>query len=434
MRRTKIIDGLPHPSAPYLYDPDTEAWVPERAIRQVELGDSASRDAFSRQRVASPTALLAQELEYDSSPLYWYEVLSGGGTATHSYADAAVILEVSSTNDAVVRQSKKYVRYQPGKSQLVVLTALVGQSAGARRRVGAFDADNGIFLEVLGDEVAWVIRKNGVDTRVAQAAWNIDPLDSTGPSGHLLDMNKAQIVHIDFQWLGVGRVRVGFDIDGNIHYVHEFLHANVVTGVYMRTANLPVRYEITALDLDQEATDLYQICSTVISEGGFEGVAGTPFSASTAAVTSVNALTPLISIRPKATFNGHVNRGQIVPTIAGLLSDDQNAELRLIYGGTLTNPSWASVDAASIVEVDEAATAVSGGIPIESTLVPASASGAVTRPGAVRSQLLGNIVLALDIGAAHPTMPYTDILTLAARTLPAAASDAWGTLAWTEVR
>ena len=105
---------------------------------------------------------------------------------------------------------------------------------------------DGIFFEADGD-VSWNICKNGTITEsVPQSAWNVDPLDGTGASGITLNLSAAQIAIIDYQWLGVGRVRTGFVIDGLPYYVHYFNHSNNPTfkSVYMSTPNLPIRYDI----------------------------------------------------------------------------------------------------------------------------------------------------------------------------------------------
>jgi hypothetical protein len=163
-------------------------------------------------------------------------------------------------------------------SQLVLFTFLCTCISGLTKRVGIYDASgtnnltpkNGIFLET-GISVSWNICKAGTITEtVSQSNWNVDPLDGTGPSGITLDFDTVQIGIIDYEWLGVGRVRTGFVIDGLIHYCHYFNHANISgnTSVYMSTPNLPLRYVI---ETDGTASgSLSHICSTVVSEGGIE--------------------------------------------------------------------------------------------------------------------------------------------------------------------
>lgn len=435
-RRQFMRDAKPTPAANYQYDPLTDTWLPEQVVSPIQFGDSASVDAFGRLRISEPSSLFSSEAEYDESPLFWFTRTSGGGTSTHIYNDAAVRLRVANTNDEVYRQSKQYYRYQPGKSQLVALTCQIGQDAGATKRVGYFDENEGFFLEVTGTEIAWVKRKNGVDSRVIQANWNIDKLDGSGPTEVVLDIDKVQILVIDLQWLGVGRVRAGFDIDGVIHYAHDFYHSNIETSVYIRTANLPVRYEIAATDLSDTNVDLFQICSAVISEGGFEvnmGYRGHVGNEVTP--VNVNAQRPILSIRPKALFNGHVNRGTIIPGTAEIFTVTENIHFDIIYGGTLTNASFNSVHDNSIVEYDVAATAIAGGFRVGGGYVPGDATGVNVASGSSLERLIGTLPLALDPDGNHPSSPeFTDALTVVVQTIPDAASDCFADLTWTELR
>jgi len=143
-----------------------------------------------------------------------------------------------------------------------------------------------------------------VDNAVAQSSWNIDKMDGTGPSGITINTGLTQIFVIDFEWLGVGRVRFGFNVDGQTYYCHEFLNANVITTVYMQIPNLPVRYEISN-DGTGAAATMVQICSNVSSEGGQLAV-GTTFSKNrgTTALTTLNNtdVYPIIAIRRQAAY------------------------------------------------------------------------------------------------------------------------------------
>jgi len=136
---------------------------------------------------------------------------------------------------------------------------------------------------------------------VAQANWNLDKLDGTGASGLTLDFTKNQIFIIDFQWLGVGRVRVGFEYRGMLYYCHEFNFANEASGVYMSNPNCPIRYEI--INDGTGAEDSFDtICSTVISEGGIEQTAISTYISRDGSPITLGAedtFTPVLSLRLK---------------------------------------------------------------------------------------------------------------------------------------
>lgn len=364
---------------------ETRRWVVgNNGAGLMQMGDSPSIDAFARQRVSDPTTLFDSQLQYNDQPLLWESVYSGGGTSTHKSDESAVELSVgTSSGDSVIRQTYQYFRYQPGKSQLVLETGVMGAAvAGVTRRVGYYDNNDGIFFEQKGTSgVGLVLRSStsgsAVDTRYEQADWNLDTMDGNGESGYNLDFSKAQIFLVDFEWLGVGRVRSGFVMDGIPIYSHEINNANNVTGVYMKTPNLPLRYELVNTTNTAGTTTLKQICASVISEGGFQDDRGIIHSVDNDITGVALGTAPInvLSIRPKSTFNSIENRGNIAPLSVDVLSTGQPMHYELVYGGTLaggTANTWTSVGANSIAEYCVAGSAVSGGEVISSGYLPTS--------------------------------------------------------------
>lgn len=239
------------------------------------LSDGAQLDAFGRLRISQPDTLFDSKQTISSGSLTWddQQVSGTGTTSAWSKDRASTTLSVSSTTAGKrTRRSKSTFNYQPGKSQEILMTFVLGPTvSGVTKRVGYFNDDNGLFLECNGTNLGVVVRSNvsgsPVDTRVAQSSWNLDKLDGSGRSGIVLDQTKSQILFIDFEWLGVGRVRYGFVIDGNLIYVHEAQNANINDSVYMSTPNLPVEWSIEN-DGTGAAASLEVICCTIISEGG----------------------------------------------------------------------------------------------------------------------------------------------------------------------
>jgi hypothetical protein len=234
------------------------------------------KDSFGRIRVSDPYTIFDSKQLTDSQPFYWDTTTSGTGTTiVHSSARASSSLNLTTTNNAyAIRQTKKYFNYQPGKSFLIYLTAVMNSPQnGLVQRVGYFDASNGIYFELYENEIKICIRSatSGVvdTTEVYQSNWNIDTMDGSGVSGITLDITKAQIFVIDLEWLGVGSVRLGFVIDGALHYIHKFNHANNIDSVYMSTPNLPIRYEIRNITTTNTNSTLEAICAAVLSEGGY---------------------------------------------------------------------------------------------------------------------------------------------------------------------
>jgi len=256
---------------------------------------STAYDAFGRLRVSNPLTIFDSKNVMSKNSLF-DESLTGSGTVTYTSDKSTVNLNVTTASgDKVIRQSKRVMSYQPGKSLLILNTFVMNtQESGLEQRVGTFDANNGIFFEDTGTGYQIVRRTyvtgSAVDNNVAQSSWNGDKLDGTGDSGYTLDPTKATIMFADYEWLGMGAVRVGFVIDGKFITAHTFLNANSLSTVYMQTANLPIRYEIETTGTISGAATLQQVCSTCMIEGGY-APGGLRQSIGTASLGGVNLTT-----------------------------------------------------------------------------------------------------------------------------------------------
>ena len=256
---------------------------------------STAYDAFGRLRVSNPLTIFDSKNVMSKNDLF-DEDLTGSGTVTYTANKSTVNLNVTTASgDKVIRQSKRVMSYEPGKSLLILNTFVMNaQESGLEQRVGTFDANNGIFFEDTGTGYQFVRRTytsgSAVDNDITQANWNGDKLDGTGASGYTLDPTKATILFTDYEWLGMGSVRVGFVIDGKFITAHTFLNANNLDTVYMQTANLPIRYEIETTGTISGAAVLQQVCSSAIIEGGY-APAGIIQSIGTASLGGVNLTT-----------------------------------------------------------------------------------------------------------------------------------------------
>ena len=233
-------------------------------------------DAFGRLRVSNPFTLFDSHQRYVLDDNFVSNTASGGTVTFLTNQSSANLVVTNTSGSFAARETKWIFNYQPGKSLLAMTTFVMAPAndGNLRQCVGYFGSDNGIYLE-LKDQL-YIVRRSNVtgtvtNTAIPQTSWNYDTLQGTGISGFTLDITKAQIFWTDIEWLGVGSVRTGFVIDGQFLQAHRFDHANLASSAYMTTATLPVRYEIESLTANGAATsNLTQICSTVISEGGYE--------------------------------------------------------------------------------------------------------------------------------------------------------------------
>jgi hypothetical protein len=328
-------------------------------------------DAFGRSRVALPFTLFDSSHRYKDNGL-WYTSNTAGTTYAFNANAGLIELNLPTTANAeIVRETNKVFSYQPGKSLQVLNTFVFNTpKTNLRQRVGYFGAQNGIYLEMDGSTVNFVERSlvSGVvtETRVAQQNWNVDTLlgnVTSSPSKIALDLTKAQISFFDIEWLGLGTVRCGFVIDGKLIHCHSFHHANLIDSTYMTTASLPLRYEIKNNGgATASSSKMKQVCSTVISEGGYElrGLQQAVGTAITAPKTLTTAGTyyPVVSIRLKSTALDAI----VIPTAISLMGVSTGVYAwRVTSGATVTTGSWADAGTESAIEYTIAGTAVSGG-------------------------------------------------------------------------
>jgi hypothetical protein len=399
-------------------------------------------DAFGRVRVSNPLTL------FDS--FHRYQINDKFGTSTSGTANTEFKLHESVINmnvgtasgDKCYRESKRVFAYQPGKSLLVMNTfAFNAQKTNVRQRVGYFTTNNGVFLENDGTANYLVLRSyvtgSVVETRVAQTDWNYDKFDETGlssQSGHadrgILDTSKANIFWVDVEWLGVGDVRCGFVVDGLLIPAHIFHNDNLNSTTYMTTAILPVRYEIENTANTASSSKMKQICSTVISEGGYT-LEGRSRSVSIPITTpkdlpTAGTFTPIVSLRLKDSFKDAIAILKDIEFFGA--TNNTSYRYKIIVGGALTGASWNSAATDSPIEYDIAATAISGGRDAQVGYINVSAGSGGSAVNLSREQLFAyqferDPFASSDVGI---------IITLAG-TGAANGNDAVGSMTWEEI-
>ena len=484
------------------------------SLQTVIAGQAA--DAFGRVRSSNPVSLFDSQFQYDTQPLL-FQTKTVGGSVAKTSGEASLTLSTGGTTqyNFALNQTKAYFRYEPGKSQQVLMTGILGaQVSNVRTEIGYGDDSDGVFFRQDGTNGPSIVLRSSVpgvsvgaipaiavlaggtgyaagdtgtisggggnatykvlavsggavtaialtgggtgystaignatatggahpgsgsgltvnivnETVVNQASWNFDVMDGSGVSGITLDLTKGQVFAIDLQWLGVGRVRFGFFINGSLLVVHQIYNANNVVVPYMNTANLPCRAIIQNTGTAAGTNTMKQICMAVVSEGGIDQAAAYTFAASNNGnlVSGIGSTrTPLISIRPKLTLNGIVNRGMISLIDFDVFDNSAPAGYwELVYNGTLSGgtPTWTSVDANSLSEYNLDSTGCAGGVVISSGYI--SGGGKITATFISDSK----VPLTLDITGAKQDTLSLCILSLSTNIAAA------GTLRWREVR
>jgi hypothetical protein len=327
-------------------------------------------DAFGRLRTSTPLTLFDSSHRYKDNNLWSGLVVGTGSTVGFVTTQGLVNISIGTTAGcSAIRETTKVFSYQPGKSLQVMNTFVMNPAkANLRQRVGYFGADNGMYLELDGSTLYFVERSlsTGITTQISQNNWNIDTMLGAGhlnPSGVTLDISKAQILWMDIEWLGVGTVRLGFVVDGKFIHCHSFHHANLITSTYITTASLPVRYEIANTGITTSSSTLKQVCSSVISEGGYElrglqQAIGTPITAPRT-LTVAGTFYPIISLKLKSNYLDAI----VIMTALSIMgvNNGVNYNWQVRASGTTTGGSWVSAGADSAVDYNITGTSYTGG-------------------------------------------------------------------------
>lgn len=389
------------------------------------------KDAFGRVRVSNPYTLfefssiypfdttLSGDLKFDIS-------LTGSGSQGISHENSTNRLIVDSAGDRVIVQSREYILYQPGKSKLTYLTGVLQPSNGFEGNtiIGCIDGSNGYGFGYSNISGIYIVeRSGGSDTIIQQDSWNVNTM-KTGST--LLDFKKAQLFAFDQEWLGVGKVRLGFIIDGQFNSCHHFPHTNELTAPYMPSAKLPVRYDITCTGVSGE---LKMICGTVLSEGGYNSV-GHIFGVSSPSngIPLNSTLKPIVTLALKEDYP-HINTTLKLKQIDIFNSSNQrDAMWSLIFNGTIiTTASYVDQpypSSARILDHSNGDT-ITGGTNILSGFTPANGSVdiLVTIDDIIASQ-----------GVCRSIDGISDTLTLCARIVSSGTPTVYGMLNWVELK
>ena len=348
-------------------------------------------DAFNRLKVSQPFTMFDSQNRYQISDK-WDVFAATGGFTGYVLSESVRTLGVTLTaGSKCTAETKRVFPYQPGKSLLIINTFVwPTKITGLRRRVGYFGITggatagipyNGIYLEQNGLTLSINLASGSLNTTITanQSDWNGDKFDGTGASGRTLDTSKGNIFWMDVEWLGVGDVRTGFFVDGKPVVAHTFHNDNVYPTVYMTTAILPLRHEIENLTGLTGSHTTKQICSTVMSEAGYEGFSrrynvtksgATPFDLTTAGVQY-----PMVALRlPQNRLDAVIVPSNVSVVVEpGGNNKPQTVQYRILLNPTLTGGGWTAHYNGN-VEYNTGASAVTGGTDIIGGYV--SSSGA----------------------------------------------------------
>lgn len=404
---------------------------------ELRVNDGAELTSKNRRKVSNYEIIDYCSYQYNKRDDVWDEETVNGSSELDGLKAMAKLVVGSVTGDKVVRQTKRVMRYIPGRPNEASMAVIFGTArADIRKRVGVFDAANGAFLENDGTDYNVVIRRtttNGVEeTRIERANWNRDKLDGTGPSGITIDFEKIQLVVIDYEWYGAGHVEFKFTIGHQTIVAHEFEHANTIDYTWASSAFLPLRVELenTGSNFLGQHT-LFHGSHSVLAEGqlGTQGVEHNIHS-TVAGYTLGNAgdFSPVVSIRLKSDrLNGVVNLKEFSASTFDNTTGPRDIIYEIRKNATITGGTWSTQGTESHVEYNIDAANMTG--------------GEIVRSGYISNQNLGSTISFLDgvltqiERSTTTTLADTsDIYTLAITSPSHDSRDVFGSLSWVEIR
>jgi hypothetical protein len=413
-------------------------------------------DAFGKLRVSNPITLLDIRLPGQSTGSTAFlknslQICSDfSGNYIGDYSNSKLVIQASG-NGYYISQSRNYAVYQPGKSLLFLASGILYPGDdNYTTRIGYFDnsltsipnlgVKNGLYFEHNQGVYYIKISSNSViTTSVSQSNWNIDKMDGSGPSGLTLNFINTQLFVIDMEWLGVGRVRLGFYAYGRIQYCHQVINVNTLIEPYTTSINLPICYSIHSnVNPTSPANNFTQICSTIISEGGYTPL-GRPFSISTGSPTPIsiagNTEEPILFLRGN-TENSNYYHQNIIPTSISMICSSTNDlilyKLVLFLAGTYTGtqPLWSDVN--SIYSVAQYAGNLSSGYNSTNGII--LDQGYFYGRGTNTLATLGDVFASQLLQITSNISGESDILVLTATYVNSSGStNVFGTILWQEI-
>jgi hypothetical protein len=347
-----------------------------------------SFDSFGSLRTKGENAIGVYSFRYgvDNNIMHSHTASVGGSFNSASNYDGVILSNGTPSGSRSSVMSHLYHPYTPGVGQSIISSVTVGDTgkAGVIRRWGYFDDNDGIFFELSASVFNTVIRNSStgtiVEDRTPQTSWNTDRADGSGTelnaSNVNLDVSHGNVYFMDFQWLGVGRVRFGLLHSGRRVIVHAENHNEELTLPWMSRPNLPFNIEQINYGTAGSTSEL-RIESAAVLQGTNRTFPYIDRKLGTVNELTVNvdwtgSMRPLFSTRVAQTHKGKENRSIVIPQKLSIYSENAPIMFQVIKWPTLTGDTWTVPDQSySVTETDATATTASNGTVVAANIVPA---------------------------------------------------------------
>lgn len=208
-----------------------------------------SRDVFGALVVAEHNNQVEVNFFENADPGTLITVTKTGTGAASQTAGTAVFTTGANASGTVRGVSLTNTVYHAGHEIYSFFTAYFSTGvAGGTQRIGLYDTNNGFYIGWEGTTFGVTRRTGTVNTFVARASWNGDPLDGSAGSAYMrngtpeaIDFTKLNVFRIRFGWLG--SAPCFFEVmspDGEWVIFHTILQPNTSTTAIIANPNLPM--------------------------------------------------------------------------------------------------------------------------------------------------------------------------------------------------
>ena len=390
-------------------------------------------DAFGVAQFSQLTQMDHHIFRYMDDPAKYYDYATGGGSLTHNQTDSTLKFSVDeAAGSSISRTTHQYYPYNPGDGNELSMSILISDEgkAGVVRRWGLFDNEDGMFFQLSGTTLSVVLRSSTsgtpVDTVIPRSLFNGEELTEASYGSFILNLSKFNLYWIDYQWLGVGRVRMGvFAPTGKRVTMHTFQNPNKNVVPYTKRGTLPFKIEQFNSTLTSSGSDMKLVCATITRQSSIVQYPGDYITYVSKTLTiSGSTPVPLFSVKPMVTFNGLTNRSTAVPTDIECYVDGDPIRMDMIINPSLSGATFnENVSPKTSFLVDSQAVSYTGGGRWNTLLFPTGVFDRI-----FEEKLDDTLKLSAD-GVSQPT------LTFAIRTLKSGGSSTVSVvLRWKEAR
>lgn len=245
------------------------------------------------------------------------DITGSGGTVTPLPSESTFRLSTTTTSGSYAsRTTNQYYPYIPGVGSMVMMTVLIGDTGktGVTRRWGLFDDDDGVYFELSGSVFSVNIKSSNSGSptieKVIQSDFAGDKASDDSLDEYVLDVSKFNLYWIDYQWLGVGRIRFGtFSPSGVRLVLHSVENSNKNVLPYMKRGTLPFRMEQFNETTVVSTSEMKLGCVSVSLQQSHQKYIGYKFlGISNFVQISGSEYTPILSLKNMTPFNGQTNR------------------------------------------------------------------------------------------------------------------------------